>query len=428
MSSAAISPPRGGRATERMVAATAIGLAGVFVALTVIAIVLPGDAGLGPWLPVHLLLAGAAATAIAGMMPFFSVAIANAQPAPGWLRVGAVVGVASGTFIVVGGRIASPALAGGDAWIAGLGGLVFILGTVLTGAATLLPLQRALGRRRIVIGFVYGAAVVNVAAGATLGSLLLLGWLPALQDWPALKPAHAWLNVFGFVSLVIAGTLLHLLPTVLGTRIPNARAPIVSAGCLALGPAIAALGFIAGSDVVALLGAGIVLAGSIALALYAVEIFRHRFSWRTDHSWHRFTTWSLLAAVGWFVVSCFVAARMVLSGGAAPAGWLLDPLVAPLLIGWVAQVLVGAWSHLVPAVGPGLPARHAVQRRILGWAALARLAMLNVGVLLMVAGQVPGFAWPFTLGLGAVVITGVVSVALLAGSLAVRGHTATPER
>jgi nitrite reductase (NO-forming) len=165
--SAAMERRRSARATERVVAAAAIALSAAFVALALLAIALPANAALAAWLPVHLLLAGAATTAIAGMMPFFSAAIANAPPAPGWLRFAAVVAVAIGALVVVGGRIASPGLAGGNAWIAGAGGVVFIGGLALVGAATLFPLRLALGGRRAVIGFIYGMAVINVVCGAT---------------------------------------------------------------------------------------------------------------------------------------------------------------------------------------------------------------------------------------------------------------------
>jgi nitrite reductase (NO-forming) len=406
---------RAGRATERVVAATAMILAASFLALALIA-VLAGNGVLGPWLPVHLLLAGAATTAVAGVVPFFSAALTNGPPAPGWLRLGAVIGVALGTTLVVGGRIASPALVGGNAWFAGVGGVVFIGGLVLAAGATLLPLRYALGRRRVVIGFIYGMALINVVAGATLASLLLLGWLPAVQDWPALKPAHAWLNVFGFVSLVIAGTLLHLLPAVVGARISDSRVSLVTYVCVAIGPPVAALGFIVGSDPVALTGAVVLVVGALGLSVYALDVVRHSARWTTDPAWHRFTAWSLLAAIAWFVAGSVIAAWLVLANGSDPLGWQLAPLVAPLFVGWIAQALVGAWSHLVPAVGPGLPPRHAMQRRVLGMAATARVVLLNGGAALMLAGQLFNVAPLVAAGGLGVVGAGLAALSLVAAS------------
>lgn len=381
----------------------------------------PGSAGLGPWLPVHLLLAGAATTAIAGVMPFFSAAVANAPPAPPWLRLAAIVGVASGALLVAGGRIASPALAGGNAWIAGAGGVVFIGGLFCVGAATILPLRSALGARRFVMGSIYGIALVNVIIGATLASLLLLGWLPVLQNWAALKPAHAWLNVFGFVSLVISGSLLHLLPTVAGARITRTRASVVCFACVATGPLAAALGFAIGSTAVAAIGASILVVGAVALAVHGLNVITHRAKWTTDPGWHRFTTWSLMAGIGWFVVGTVIAAGMIVVGGATAAGWQLAPLIAPIGVGWIAQVLFGAWSHLVPAVGPGLPERHAAQRRFLGRGSTERLVILNLGVAAMVIGEASTESALFVAGILAIALAGAAGLVLLVAAFLAPG-------
>jgi nitrite reductase (NO-forming) len=91
--------------------------------------------------------------------------------------------------------------------------------------------------------------------------------------------------------------------------------------------------------------------------------------------------------MAWFVVGSAVAAWIVAAGGAGAAGWRMGPLIAPIGLGWIAQVLIGAWSHLVPAVGPGGPERHAAQRRVLGRLANLRLLTLNSGVLLATAGE-----------------------------------------
>ena len=156
----------------------------------------------------------------------------------------------------------------------------------------------------------------------------------------------------------------------------------------------------------------------------AVDVARAQFD-ATDPAWHLFTTWSLPLAIAWLVVGCAIAAWIVLRGGATATGWQLDPLIAPVFVGWVAQVLVGAWSHLVPAVGPGLPPRHAVQRRILGWLATPRVALLNVAVLLMLAGNLPGLSLLFEIGVGAVAVAGIAAILLLAAALAVDDKSGT---
>ena len=64
----------------------------------------------------------------------------------------------------------------------------------------------------------YVLALGEVAVGASLATLFVAGWPPIVEDWARIKPAHAWFNLVGFVSLVIATTLLHFFPTVVGAR------------------------------------------------------------------------------------------------------------------------------------------------------------------------------------------------------------------
>ena len=52
----------------------------------------------------------------------------------------------------------------------------------------------------------------------------------------AVPAAHAWLNLFGFVSLSVAATMIHLLPTVAGTRILRRRSADLAIVGLGLGP------------------------------------------------------------------------------------------------------------------------------------------------------------------------------------------------
>jgi hypothetical protein len=402
---------------ERRVTTLAIALAVAFAALALLSLVAPPQLMLGSWVPVHLLLAAAAPTAIAGVMPYFSAAVASVPPVILPVRLAGVLGVSIGAGLVIVGR-GGWVLAGADgALLAGVGGVLYLGGVLAVAAATLLPLRLALGPRRIFMGATYGVALLNVFLGAGLATLFVLGWGPVLAAWGALKPAHAWLNVFGFVSLVIAGSLLHLLPTVAGARIRRTRASMIVFAGLAFGPGLAALGFVLGADTVAIGGAALTLLGAVALVWQAVTVLRARAGWTTDRAWHLFTTWSLIAAIGWFAVAATIAAGQVLSGGAAPAGWALAPLLVPIGVGWAGQTLAGSWSHLLPAIGPGTLEQHARQRHILGQAAVPRLVLLNGGAALLVAGQAFGVPVLATAGAGAVIIAGAGSVALFVGAL-----------
>ena len=164
----------------------------------------------------------------------------------------------------------------------------------------------------------------------------------------------------------------------------------------------------------AIAGASIVVVGGLALGLHAFNALRVRARWTTDPGWHLLTTWSLVGGIGWFIVGSVVAAAMVIARGASPGGWQLAPLVGPMVIGWVAQVLVGAASHLMPAVGPGSPERHAVQRRILGWGAPVRLVALNLGAAALTLAPLVGDSRLFVVGVVTALGAAFVSIALLA--------------
>ena len=184
---------------------------------------------MGSWLPLHLALAGGATTAIAGMMPFFSAAFATSQPVDARVRWLSVAAVALGALVVAVGY------AGRNLGLGAVGGAVFLTGIALTAYATIVPVRRPLARRGGVVTLGYALALLLVAAGALLATLFLAGVTPVLQAWGNLRPAHAWLNLVGFVSLVIATTLLHFFPTVIGARILRIRSAYLTV--LAASPA-----------------------------------------------------------------------------------------------------------------------------------------------------------------------------------------------
>jgi len=369
------------------------------------------------WLPLHLAMAGAAGTAIAAVMPFFSAALVAAPPAAVPVRVGALALIALGTTFVASRAVA----AAGPLPVAG--GVAYLGGALLLGWATLTPLRRALGPSRPVVAFAYAAALADVLAGATLATFFVAGWLPVVERWAVLKPVHAWLNLLGFLALAIGGTLLHLLPTVLGTRIVPRASAAVAVGGLAAGAPLVALGFLItggpgpAADLLARAGAISSLLGAAALAWHAVEVFGARGRWTTDPGWHRMATGGLVAAVGWFAVAVLVAAARVLAAGTTPAGWRLEDVLAPLAVGWALQALVAAWTHLLPSIGPGGPPEHARQRTRLGRWATGRLAALNTGAALLALGIPTGTGAFTAAGGGLVVLALGASLALAAGAV-----------
>lgn len=400
------------RGTDRRIAfggvLAAAGLLGV-AGLSAIA----NGPGSTPWLPLHLALAGSAGTAVAAMLPFFTAALAQVGPARPVLRVSAVVLIAGGSILAAAG------MTGGAALVAVAGGAAYVAGLFALAGSAFLPLRAAVGSRLRLVHVAYAAALAQVAVGVLLATTMLAGWQPAAGAWPALKPAHAWLNVFGFVILVVAASLLHLAPTVAGARIRPRRSITVAITCLMSGPPLVAVGYALGWDVVGRAGAIVELIGAAALVAHATAVQRDRGSWTSDFGWHRFAGLSLLAAPGWLLVTVAIAAGRIVWLGATPLAWSVGLVALPLVAGGIGQVLVGSWTHVIPAIGPGDQRAHAIQRRWLGLAALPRWLAWNAGVILATTGTLAGadaLVVAGTLLLGSALLAGlallVVSVTL----------------
>lgn len=410
------------RRADRLVAVVAVVLALLFLCAALLAAFLPTSVRVGTWLPVHLALAGGASTAIAGVMPFFSAAFAMAQPADARLRWASLAAVAGGALLVTVAYAAS--------WLplAGLGGAVFMVGLALVAWSTVAPLRGGLGPRGGAVTVGYMTALGMVIAGALLGSLYMLRWEPLLEAWASLRPAHIWLNLVGFVSLVIATTLLHFFPTVIGARIQRTPSAFVTVAGIGGGSAAVAVGFLLRSDLLVRAGAVLVLAGAIALAVYAIQVWRTRARWSSDPGWHRFAMGGLVSAIAWFEVGMAIAAGRLVVAGADPAAATATVLIGPLVLGWAGMAVLASATHLVPAIGPGDPAAHTAQRRLLGWAGGSRVVIADVAILLLAVGLWP--AGPEWLAGAGAILAGLAlgaSVVLLVGAIGmgIRSASAT---
>ena len=411
-----VPPPAISRDADRRITFGGLVAAASLLALAAASLALPAADRNGLWLPLHLALAGAAGTAVAAVLPFFSAAIAVARPTPALIRVAGIALIAFGALAVSAGVVR------GSTATAVAGGATYLGGLVCVAVAAFAPLRGSRAPRRRVIGAAYAVAIAQVAVGVVLATAMLAGYSPVVERWALLKPAHAWLNVFGFLSVVIATSLMHLAPTVAGGRIRPRASAVIAIAALLIGAPLVAMGFALGSDPIARLGALIELAGALALAVHGLGVQRDRARWTTDPDWHRMAGWSLAAAPVWFLVAAGIAAGRVLALGASLAAWSLELLAAPLVVGWLVQVLIGSWTHLVPAIGPGDQARHAAERAILGRLASARVVLLNGGVALLVAGGMSGVPALFVAGAAGCLTAVAVALAVLVGAALLTGR------
>jgi len=265
--------------------------------------------------------------------------------------------------------------------VAGKSLLVMIGGTVVVGVAcwhavALLRRMRAAlpSRFRLTVRY-YVAAGALLAVGAALGILLTHGHGQAHQR---ILLAHALVNVMGWIGLTVIGTLVTLWPTMLRTRIADSAElmarrmlPVLLVG---LGVALGAV--LWGNLWLTAAGLRIYLGGLLAVAAPHVEEVRRKAP-------VEFCTGSTLAAVAWLAGSLLVMAGAV----ATSADWsqVADRaglFIGPVLVGFAAQVLVGALSYLVPVVLGGGPSVVRRTTAIMGRGGTGRLVATNAGLAL----------------------------------------------
>ena len=177
-------------------------------------LLLPASWRLDLWLPLHLALAGAISTAISGAMQNFTLALTATAAPPAWLVWSQFALVTTGAgLIAIGMPTSIP-------WLTGAGGLAFVGAMLVLGWLVWRAWRRALNRRHLMPIAAYGSAIAFVLVGATLGALMgsrMLGGELYLHA----KRAHTTVNVLGWASVTVVGTLVTLLPTVLRLRMPR---------------------------------------------------------------------------------------------------------------------------------------------------------------------------------------------------------------
>ncbi|OBH33582.1 copper oxidase [Mycobacterium sp. E342] len=328
---------------------------------------------LSGWLLVHLLGLGAAGNAILIWTRHFADALLRRPPGPArtaeGLRLAAFNAGAVAVVTGVLGRWWSVVLAGG---------VVVGAVAVVHGATLVRQLRAALPARFGVTVRYYVAAAGCLAIGAGLGVAMANPALPGTVH-ERLVIAHAALNLFGWVGLTVLGTLVTLWPTMLRTRMANGVEVAARRGLPALLTALAvtAGGAVAGSPPIAGLGAlGYLCATGIVLRPHLDEVRRKR---PND-----FATLSVLAGVAWLIGSlAYASVALTMSPTWPVAVAAAGALTAPVLAGFLVQVLLGSLTYLAPVVMGGRAATLAAGAE-LERGAPWRIAVANAGLLLCV--------------------------------------------
>ena len=399
------------RLSERHVLALSLAVCGGFVVAAVIAAGWAAVTAGATWAALHLSLAGAATVAIGAFMPHFAVTLAGTRPAPPVRRLATIALLAAGSASVVLGVFA------GSRPLSATGTALVLLGLAGVAVQTLAPLREPLARRHPLVTAAYGIALLELAVGVLIGGLGAVGVPAIVSAWAAYRPAHAWLTLFGAISLTIFATLVYLAPTIFGARIRNGWALVMALVGIGIGPIMVAAAFALDLRAVVVAGMGITAAGAVGQVAYVLDSRRRRGPYTSEHDWRSVVTGHLLAGPWWFAAAVTVA-LVELALGRGVGSWSLGLLATPMIAGWMLQGLVGSWTHLVPAVTPGDPAAHARQRRILAAGSRSRLIAWNGGVALLWGGLAIGLPVVATSG-GVMLVAAVIgSSILLARALA----------
>ena len=327
---------------------------------------------LSGWLLVHLLALGAAGNAILIWSRHFADALLRRPDPARTAEVLRISAFNAGAVAVIAGML-------GRWWPVVLAGGIVVGAVALAHGATLLrQLRTALPARFAVTVRYYVAATACLAVGAGLGVAMANSSLPGdLHERFVI--AHAAVNLFGWAGLTVVGTLVTLWPTMLRTRIAAGVEVAARRGLPALlaALAVAAGGAVKGSPPICAAGA-LAYLGAVLFVLWPHldEIRRKR---PAD-----FATLSVLAGVAWLIGSLALAAVALATAPTWPAAVAAaGDLTAPVLAGFLVQVLLGSMTYLTPVVmgGPAaLLAAAAELERGAPW----RLAVANAGLLLCV--------------------------------------------
>ena len=325
------------------------------------------------WIGLHAAALGVATNAVVVWSDYFSVALMRSPSTRRAPQIAILSGLNVGVLALMGG------IEAGVGPLQAVGALLCVLAVighvVNLGVRSAGALATRLGRtvlaHYIVCGcwFVVCGALgllMTSAGGSHLGVLLL---------------PHIAAGVLGWLGLAVVGTLLTLWPTMLRTRmVPGAEADArrtLPLFCIAV--AATGLGGAAAQGWISALGL-LGYAACVGVTIHAMWA-ASRVKRPVSHAAR-----SVICGMAWLVGTLVVAAvLMAASADRRRMLTVLPRLAWPLLGGFVAQLIVGSLSYLLPVViggGPGLVRRRNAVMDTLGD---ARLVSSNVAGLALLA-------------------------------------------
>jgi nitrite reductase (NO-forming) len=362
-----------------------------------LSLLLPPDVRLGTWLPLHLVLAGGVSVAISGNMQSFAAGL-SAGPVSGraWRVIHFALVNAGALLVVLGMTTRTEPLVA-------VGGLLFTTAAAILGAFVIRAWLRGSNRRHLIAIVLYMAAIASVLAGAGIGALLGSGAVTDPETWLGLRSAHVALNVLGWVSLTIVGTMVTFLPTVIRVRMPS-NPPVWAGVLLSAGLALLVLGLISSWSPGSVIGAMAYALGAMLVLGRTVRILLIRRRHRAPVA-----AWHLAAAVTWFAAS-----TVGLAVGIAREKTFLrsqhDALMFGFVLGWALQALAGAWLYLLPSTHRGDQPRRNLLAAVERGGVFGLIAW-NAGLLALIIGSIAGNGILVFAGTGTALFGGLFALA-----------------
>lgn len=332
------------------------------------------------WLMIHLFVLGAAGHSILVWSRYFADTLLRIPTTPRRRQTPRLVLFNLGVLAVVAG-------VPWEWWWLVVAGATGVVGAVLWHVSSLINgLRSRFSSRFATTIWFYVAAGLLLVAGAVLGTWLSFDPGEPLET--RLRMAHVALNVLGFVGLTVTGTIITLGPTMLRTRIPDGAERRARASLWLMLVGIALIQAAAWVDQVTLVVVGL-LAYAVGVAIVARDLARAA-SGKPPTS---YPTWSLLSGVAWFIALLVALATRIAVGlpdhTSGPAAWVslgtaLEWLTPYFAAGFVAQVLLGALSYLVPVAMGGGPAAVRSMNRDLDAGGALRVSVVNLSLAICV--------------------------------------------
>lgn len=305
-----------------------------------------------PWLMVHGLLLGVASTAIVIWGQHFADTMLS-SPSPGGRRLHVVrlAMLTVGAVLVFGGML------GGWVHTIEAGAAVVTIAAIIHVVILVMQTRRALPTRFGGLVRYYVVATLCLPIGVGLG-VAMARISAGNEAYGRMYVAHVGITLLGWIGLTVLGTLVLLWPTVLHARIQDGvgaaarRLLYAFSGTLV----VIGLGALVGQRVVAALGFAGFLVATVILSryLYAQALQVGRLG----------VAGAFLAmSVAWLMFCTALAAIVVaVADSWEQAQTSLGDLVAPFLVGFCVQILMGALTYLIPVVvGSGRAARRAAE-------------------------------------------------------------------